>query len=81
MAPIYTTATGITPQRLDDERLLKLLNDLKESSSLEHLVELLRPYQVWVFEELVCIHCIDCILSLSVDAPLCPHMFFISSLG
>jgi hypothetical protein len=53
------TATGITPQVLDDLRLQKLIENLHAidsgqiANSLNSLSDLLRPYQTWVFEEQV----------------------------
>jgi hypothetical protein len=69
MAPSHATATGVTPQVLDDPRLVKLLADLSaltttsfseksngnsnSDAALDHLVTLLGPWQNWVFEEQV----------------------------
>ena len=41
MAPIFTAATGVVPQIVDDERLLKLQSQLE---GLELLVPLRRRY-------------------------------------
>jgi E3 ubiquitin-protein ligase HUWE1 len=79
MAPTLATATGITPQVLDDLRLQKLIENLHAidsgqiANSLNSLSDLLRPYQTWVFEEQVDLH--DWIYPLNViDAALCHYM-------
>ena len=62
MAPIFTSATGITPQVLDDPRLAQLLQDVKALSlvdrieTLQSLTELLEPHcstGEWPYDESV----------------------------
>jgi hypothetical protein len=62
MAPIYTSATGISPQVLDDPNLARLLQDLKtlplvaNVETLESLTELLEPHCLsgeWLYDETV----------------------------
>jgi hypothetical protein len=60
MAPILATATGVTPQVLDDPDLIQLLGSLKalalvkDEFSLKKLADLLEPRKSeWLFEEQV----------------------------
>lgn len=67
MAPILATATGVTPQKLDDPQLRGLLDSLRSLKvlqqnddastaeiSLKELNELLAPWKSeWLFEEQV----------------------------
>jgi hypothetical protein len=60
MAPILTSATGITPQVLENPHLVELLNGLKALSfvdsedTLRLLTDLLEPHtEEWLYEETV----------------------------